>query len=198
MTYPSQASAAAPSNRPASWLPDPLNDALLRYWDGFRWTFHTAARPQVALEPASSQSDVVPESPPARRPDIAAALENVHGTLMGSMKEVNALEARLGREEHVIALTGAHGDGLGVLACTNHRLLFLFVGLIREQFLHVNWNDAKELAYDQSTKSLAVYTTKRTKRAVPAMAIQVANLQDAKTIAKAVQKASAAPRLDII
>jgi hypothetical protein len=47
---------------------------------------------------------------------------------VGSIKEVGGY---LGPEERVVALTGAHGEGLGVLACTNQRLLFFFVGLVR-------------------------------------------------------------------
>jgi hypothetical protein len=98
----------------------------------------------------------------------------------------------------VLALTGAHGEGLGVLACIKRRLLFLFVGLIRKQFLQVNWNEAKGVVYDRSTKVFAVYPTKPTKRATPAMAVRVSNLADAKAVAQAAKVASAAPRLDVV
>jgi hypothetical protein len=30
------------TSRPADWYPDPHGEARLRYWDGARWTEHTA------------------------------------------------------------------------------------------------------------------------------------------------------------
>lgn len=198
MTYPPTMSPAPPM-RPASWLPDPLDDALVRYWDGRRWTFHTAARPSqapAAINPQQHQS--APPPTPALRPDIAVALERVRGLLVGSMKEVNLLAGYLEPDERVLALTGAQGDGTGVLVCTNRRLLFLFVGLVRRQFLQVNWNEAKHVVYNQPTKTFAVYTTKPTRRAIPAFVVRVSNVADAQTIAYAAQTAAAAPRLDIV
>lgn len=174
----------------------PLDDHHLRFWDGHRWTFHTAARP-TAVEPVP-RDDPPPRPSPVRRPDIAQALDRVRGGLLGSMKEVNLLPDHLEPEERVVALTAAHGDGHGVLACTDRRLLFLFVGVIRRQFLHVSWNQAKAVTYNQSTSTFAVYTTKPTKRAVPALSVTVGNLKDAQTVAHAAQAASAAPRLDIV
>jgi hypothetical protein len=185
--------------RQAAWLPDPLDDTLVRYWDGHRWTFHTAVRPiAVTVEAKPTNQASPPSTTPALRPDVAQALEQVRGALVGSMKEVNLLGGYLGSEERVLALTGAQGEGHGVLACTNQRLLFLFVGLVRKQFLQVNWNQAKGLVYDRSTRVFAVYTTKPTKRATPAMAVRVPNLTDAQAVAQAAQAASAAPRLDIV
>ena len=134
--------APAPPARPAAWLPDPLDNALVGYWDGHRWTFHTAVRRTVVPVEARPR-DQAPPAVPALRPDVAQALERVRGALMGSMKEVNLLGGYLGPEERVLALTSAQGEGLGVLACTNQRLLFLFVGLFRKQLLQVNWNQAK-------------------------------------------------------
>ncbi len=187
--------------RPPGWLPDPLDDALVRYWDGRRWTFHTAEH--LTAAPARMRSPEQAPPPPASsspglRPDIAQALEQVRGALVGSMKEVNLLGSYLGPEERVLALTGGQGEGTGVLACTNHRLLFLFVGLIRRQFLQVSWNQAKGIVYTQSTRVFAVYTTKPTKRATPALAVRVGNLADAQAVAHAARVASAAPRLDVL
>lgn len=189
----------APPARPAAWLPDPLDDALLRYWDGHRWTFRTAVRriaPRAEVRPTEQPPPLPPA--PALRPDVARALERVRGALVGSMKEVNLLGGYLGPEEQVLALTGAQGEGMGVLACTNHRVLFLFVGIVRKQFLEVSWNQVKAVIYTQSTKVFAVYTTKPTKRATPAMAVRVANLADAQALVQAAEVASAAPRLDVI
>lgn len=184
--------------RPASWLPDPLDDALLRYWDGRRWTFHTAQRPSPEPTRDTPRGISAPAPEPALRSDIAAALERVRGSLLGSMKEVNLLESFLQPEETVLVLTGALGEGQGVLVCTNRRLIFLFVGVIRRQVLQVYWNRARHVIYDQSTKKFAVYTTKPTRHAIPALAVRVYNLSDAQAIAHAAQTASAAPRLDII
>jgi hypothetical protein len=114
------------------------------------------------------------------------------------MKEVNLLGGHLTPEERVLALTGAHGEGSGVLVCTDQRLLFLFVGVVRKQFAQVNWNQAKGITYDRSSKIFAVYTTKPTRRAVPSLAVRVDNLRDAQAVAHAAQTASAAPRLDVV
>lgn len=190
MTYPQ-------GTPPPTWLSDPLDDALVRYWDGYRWTFHTAVRRAVAPAEAGPR-DQAPPLIRALRPDVAQALEQVRGALVGSMKEVNLLGDYLGPEERVLALTSAQGEGFGVLACTNQRLVFLFVGLVRKQLLQVNWNQAKGIVYDRSTKVFAVYTAKPTKRATPAMAVRVGDLADAHVVAQAAQAASAAPRLDVV
>lgn len=192
MTYPP---VTAPV-RPAAWLPDPLDDALVRYWDGQRWTFHTAVRQVAAPVPVVVQP--VQPAQPALRPDVAAAVERVRGVLVGSMKEVNLLGGYLGAEERVLALTGAAGEGQGVLVCTNQRLLFLFVGVIRKQFIQIGWNQAKAVIYDRASRMFLVYVTKPTKRAVPAFAVRVGNLSDAQLVAQAAQAASAAPRLDVV
>ena len=198
MTYP-QGTPLPPAQpaRPAAWLPDPLDNALVGYWDGHRWTFHTAVRRTVVPVEARPR-DQAPPAVPALRPDVAQALERVRGALVESMKEVNLLGGYLGPEERVLALTSAQGEGLGVLACTNQRLLFLFVGLVRKQLLQVNWNQTKGVVYDRSTRVFAVYTTKPTKRATPAMAVRVGNLADAQAVVQAAQAASAAPRLDVV
>jgi hypothetical protein len=187
--------------RPPGWFTDPLDELVLRYWDGRRWTFHTAER-RVSAAPAAAPTPL-PSTPPlpaapALRPDIAHAVGRVSGVLVGSMKEVNLLAGYLRPEERVLALTGAQGEGFGVLACTSQRLLFLFVGIVRKQVLEVDWNQAKAAVYNRSTKFLAVYTTKPTKRAVPAMAVRVSNAADAHAIVDAAEAASAAPRLDIV
>jgi uncharacterized protein DUF2510 len=184
--------------RSPGWFTDPLDGRLIRYWDGRRWTFHTAERPvpEPVAQPVAPAKP--PEAAPALRPDIAHAVSRVSGLLVGSMKEVNLLAGCLRPEERVLALTGAQGEGFGVLACTSQRLLFLFVGIVRRQVLEVDWNQAKAAVYDRSTKFLAVYTVRPTKRAVPAMAVRVANAGDAHAIVNAAEAASAAPRLDIV
>jgi len=114
------------------------------------------------------------------------------------MKEVNLLGDYLHPDEHVLALCGAHGEGSGVLACTDRRLVFLFVGLVRKQFLEVPWIQAKHVIYTQPTRTFAVFTTKVTRLAVPAMLVRVNNVNDAQTIANAARSASAVPRLDVV
>lgn len=199
MSQPVSQPPHVPPARPPAWFPDPMDDNLIRYWDGHRWTFHTAFRrntPPGEIRRPEQAASTPPR--PALREDIALAVERVQGLLIGSMKEVNLLAGYLGPEERVLALSPAVGEGAGVLACTNHRLLFLFVGVLRRQFLQVNWNQAKGVVYDQSTKIFAIYTTKPTKRALPAMTVRVNNLTDAQSLAHAAQAASAAPRLDIV
>lgn len=199
MSHPVAQPPHVPPTRPPAWFPDPMDDNLIRYWDGQRWTFHTAFRRNTPPGEIRRPEQVASTPPqPALREDIALAVQRVQGLLIGSMKEVNLLAGHLGPEERVLALSPAVGEGAGVLACTNHRLLFLFVGVLRRQFLQVDWNQTKGVVYDQSTKIFAVYTTKPTKRALPAMAVRVNNLTDAQSLAHAARAASAAPRLDIV
>ncbi len=65
MTYPpgTPLPPAKPA-RPAAWLPDPLDNALVRYWDGHRWTFHTAVRRTVVPVEASRAIRRRRRSPP--------------------------------------------------------------------------------------------------------------------------------------
>ena len=60
----------APPARPAAWLPDPLDDALVRYWDGHRWTFHTAVRRTVVPVEVRPRDQAPPPAVPALRPDV--------------------------------------------------------------------------------------------------------------------------------
>jgi hypothetical protein len=71
-----------PPARAAGWLTDPLDDALVRYWDGRRWTFHTAVRLVAPVAPAPTAP--APPPAPTLRPDVAQALERVRGVLVGS------------------------------------------------------------------------------------------------------------------
>ncbi|OLR93884.1 hypothetical protein BJP25_14835 [Actinokineospora bangkokensis] len=171
-----------------------MDDSLIRYWDGHRWTFETAARhspapPPLPVAPAAAA--------PVLRADIAGAVARVRGGLLGAMKEVKLLAEHLMPDEQVLALTGAHGDGSGVLVCTNRRLLFLFIGIVRRQFLAVEWNAAKAVVYTRSARTLQVFTTRPSKRAVPALSVRVYDITDAEAIINAAQAASAAPRLDV-
>lgn len=74
---------------PADWYPDPGNAALLRYWDGARWTDHTAPRNQpnsVSQPPAASAP-----TPSARKVPLFGARQaakDAHG-------EADALRAQL-------------------------------------------------------------------------------------------------------
>nr|WP_198151203.1 hypothetical protein [Kibdelosporangium sp. MJ126-NF4]CEL12876.1 hypothetical protein [Kibdelosporangium sp. MJ126-NF4]CTQ98561.1 hypothetical protein [Kibdelosporangium sp. MJ126-NF4] len=62
----------------------------------------------------------------------------------------------------------------------------------------MSWNEAKHIHYGRNTSTFAVYTTKVTRRAVPALVVRVKSIADANTIAQAARTASAAPRLDIV
>ncbi|WP_229680342.1 DUF2510 domain-containing protein [Saccharopolyspora thermophila] len=176
--------------RPPAWLPDPLDESLLRYWDGHRWTFHTVARSARPL----------PATPPPRtfRPDVAAALERMRGARVGTMTKIALLPDYLQPEERVLALAAAQGDGLGVLACTNRRLLFLFAGLLQRQFRHVDWNTARAVVYNHTTRTFAGYTREPGTRAVPAMVVRIDRVDDAEAVACAARAASAVPRLDVV
>jgi hypothetical protein len=183
---------------PAGWYPDPLDRNLHRYYDGSRWTFLTVD-PRLESAPAEiaepGQDDSGQRIPSNLREDIAAAKAEAR-TLIGAEKEIRLLEKHLHSEERVVAIAGARGNGIGVLACTNQRLIFLFAGLLNHQFLEVNWNHARQVSYNLTNKQFAVYTGKVTKRSLPALAVTVPHRDDAVRIARAAEAASAAPRLE--
>ena len=201
-SVPPDAAPAPPQLLPAGWYPDPLNLALRRYFNGGRWTFWTSdpARHQVQ---ARLQTATPQQTEPARnqsaglRDDIAAARADAN-LLFGVEKEVRLLEGHLRPEERVVALAGAIGAGTGVLACTNHRLLFLFVGIVRHQFLEAQWNQVRHVIYDLASKRFEVYTVRKTKRAVPVLSVPIPHREDAIRVAKAAEASSAAPRLDTV
>lgn len=188
--------AASHSPQPAGWYSDPLDPSLQRYFDGSRWTFWTTElRQQVATEAPLAPYEA---HAPTLRSDILQAKNAAGLLLLGAGKEIAQLEAYLVPEERVLALTSATGDGIGVLACTNQRLLFIFVGLLRSQHLAVNWNETREIVYDRSSGQFEVFTVRRTKRATPALSVRVPRQADAERIYRAAQSASAAPRIDMI
>lgn len=191
--------------QPASWYPDPLNPQLRRYFNGTRWTFWTADPSRQPVQEVATAPAPEPVDPPDAassgrgelREDIARARAEAHA-LAGAGKEIRLLEQYLRPDEHVVALAAAQGSGMGVLACTNQRLLFVFVGIVNRQFLEINWNQARHVVYDVHTKVFAVYTGKVTKRAIPAFGVRVPARADAERISHAAVAASAAPRLDIM
>ena len=206
---------------PAAWYPDPLNQQLRRYFDGTRWTYWTAdptRQPDQSAAASSAPVDGPFDSPAvgligdpvpvgagpagaggqgALREDIANARAEAQA-LVGAGKEIRLLEQYLRPEERVVALSAAQGSGMGVLACTNQRLPFVFVGIVNRQFFEIDWNQARNVVYDVRTKVFAVYTGKVTKRAVPAFSVRVPARPDAERISRAAVAASAAPRLDIL
>ena len=151
----------------------------------------------------SSVSLLVPEETAARslpvslRSDIAAAQDRVREGLAGAEQEIRELERHLRPEETVLALTPATHQGLGLLGCTNQRLLFLFSGLIRRQLLQVDWDTTRALVYDRPSRELSAYRTDRDPRAAPALTVRVASLDDATALGRAALRASPAPRLEV-
>ncbi len=70
--------------RPPGGFTDPLDELLLRYWDGRRWTFHTAELPaQAPAAPQPAPPKPAAEAAPALRADIAHAVSRVRGLLVG-------------------------------------------------------------------------------------------------------------------
>ncbi|MFN3215865.1 MAG: DUF2510 domain-containing protein [Acidimicrobiales bacterium] len=89
------------SSPAANWYPDPANPALLRYWDGARWTDHThdpnpqAVPAAATAEPALPPAPVAltqPASGPAQSTTVAEPPGQTRGGLFGSKK---ALETEL-------------------------------------------------------------------------------------------------------
>lgn len=69
---------------------------------------------------------------------MAAAAERM-GPRIGAKRELDALEQYLHDGEQVTALAGNHGPGSGPLVLTSDRILFLFEGLVRNDFVDFPW-----------------------------------------------------------
>lgn len=87
------------SSPAANWYPDPANPALLRYWDGARWTDHThAPNPKAgpaapSAEPALPPAPVAltqPASSPAQGTTVPEPPSQARGGLFGSKKGLEA------------------------------------------------------------------------------------------------------------
>lgn len=189
------------ATRPEGWLVDPLDATLERFWDGQRWTFHTRTRAVAGPAPAEPAQPSVPQQrvePPGLRPDIEAAMHAAHGSLIGARKEIKLLADYLEPEETVLALCSAQGQGTGVLACTNTRLIFLFVGLVQRQIVEARWRDARAMRWYTDVHLFEVYNVARvTKKSVPILSVKVDNVDDVERVASAAIRASDAPRIEI-
>lgn len=179
----------------AGWYPDPLDQDLLRYNDGAHWTFWT----RTPTPPGQPEPIAATEEPPPQtqdmRPDIAAAAEHAV-SLLGSRKELRRLPEKLTEGETVqVVASAAHNGGTGVLAVTNMRVLFYFEGLLRNTFLFAGFDRIHELDYNPATKVFEVYTSRRTKRAVPAFAVVLAPVGEGQRFLAAARSVLAAPRL---
>jgi len=121
---------------PAGWYPNPQSSGKWLYWNGFRW----AAAPGAA--PMDDSIDPPPEGAvPAwgadaeimeSRSDIKDAVGRM-GRTMGIHRELRTLESRLEPGEIVMDIARVKRGGHGcMLAITDHRLLFVREGMIRE------------------------------------------------------------------
>lgn len=194
-TEPAFDPTAPMTQLPSGWYPDPLNQALLRHNDGRQWTFWTRT-PAAAGQP---EPDAGADEPPVveeLRPDVAAAISDARN-ISGAVKELRRLPAKLAAEETVHAAVAGVEAGVGALVVTNERVLFYFEGLVRNQFLYAGFDTIHELDYNPATKRVEVYTSRRTKRAVPAFSVYVTPRTEAERFLVAARQALAAPRLGI-
>src|SRR5690606_39394897 len=67
---PGRYGAAMTAQTPPNWYPDPQNPALVRWWDGQRWTEHVQERDAAAPPPSPAQAQVPAPAPaaPAQEP----------------------------------------------------------------------------------------------------------------------------------
>lgn len=177
---------------PAGWYPDPLDQGFLRFNDGTRWTFWT--RTPAPAGRAELDTEQEPPAVEELRADIAAAISQARN-IAGAVKELRRLPEKLTAEETVHAAVAGVEAGVGALVVTNHRILFYFEGLLRNQFLHAGFDAIHELDYNTTTKRLEVYTSRRTKRAVPAFSVYVTPRAEAERFLTAARQALSAPRL---
>jgi len=128
------------------------------------------------------------------RPDIEAAISRAT-TIAGAVKELRRLPEKLVAEEAVLEAVAGVGMGVGALVVTNRRILFYFEGLIRSEFISADFDDIHDVDFNPATKRVEIYTSRRTKRAVPAFAIYVRPPAEADRFVAAARAAMAAPRL---
>ena len=180
---------------PAGWYPDPLNTSLRRYNDGSRWTFWTAT-PRPLAEPGATEAPDLeaPPSPKELRPDIAQAAEAMPAST-GAGKELRLLPRKLRTEESVEVVVVGLGSGFGALTTTNRRILFYFEGMVRSQFVDVEFDAVREVHYEESTKHVEVYTVRRTKRATPALQVVVSPPAEGRRFVSATRRVLDQPRL---
>src|SRR5690606_39688034 len=66
---PGRYGAAMTAQTPPNWYPDPQNPALVRWWDGQRWTEHVQERDAAAPPPSPARAQVPAPAPAAPAQD---------------------------------------------------------------------------------------------------------------------------------
>jgi len=138
---------STPTVAPAGWYPNPEHADQRRYWDGSSWTdrcvpTQAETDPPVVPDDARTLTDSPPEADIKAedteteliesRSDIKDAVRRM-GRTMGIHRELRTLESRLEPGEIVMDIARVKRGGHGcMLAITNHRLLFVREGMIRE------------------------------------------------------------------
>ncbi|MFZ4434295.1 MAG: DUF2510 domain-containing protein [Microthrixaceae bacterium] len=68
----------------AGWFPDPMDPAMVRYFDGTNWTEHTQPNPQVAAAPPTAPYEPVQFAQTST--DLVPAQWSVGGAQLGSIQ----------------------------------------------------------------------------------------------------------------
>lgn len=117
---------------PANWYPDPSQPAMLRYWDGIRWTDHTAP----AVAPPAPKEDLGPSNALHYVVPVGRSFESVLAPYMGLFAVFLGLipfvglglvgiTTWLGIAALRKSKTGGHGTGRAITA-----LVFAGIGLV--------------------------------------------------------------------
>lgn len=120
------------STTPANWYPDPTHPAMLRYWDGLRWTEHTAPAvaplaPKEDLGPSNALHYVVPVGRSFE--SVLAPYIGLFAVFLGLIPFVGlalvGITIWLGIAALRKAKKGGHGTGRAITA-----LVFAAIGLV--------------------------------------------------------------------
>lgn len=200
MTQPFAPTAVMPG-----WYRDPLNPRLVRYWDSTGWTYWTHELDTSSVPSPADPPGQEPEAEPELRADIAAAAARLGklGTL-GAGKELRHLESHLHPGEEVVEIgvgqaldgSGKVTGGIGVLACTNQRAIFLFVGLLNKTLQEAAWQHVTALGCDPRGRDIHLFEGRITKRSTPTIHVRISDKTAAATLLRAGQQQLDQPRLD--
>lgn len=189
----------------SGWYLDPLNPRLVRYWDITGWTYWTHEPGSSSTPSPTAAPTPQADTEPQLRADIAAAAARL-GKIgaLGAGKELRHLESHLHPGEDVIEIGVGHAPdaagkvtgGIGVLACTNQRAIFLFVGLLNQVIHQAAWQHVTAIGCDPHGRDVHVFEGRITKRSRPTIHVRINDRTAAAALVQQGLRQMTQPRFD--